>query len=106
MLEGGLGGFPEIFLWHMQMIILCLFFNQRANLDGFKLMLLKLCFVLNAGLLVKMRCAEMAYPAIALPAMFLLFKFLEWARTYIDRPAAAPAVQEKPVEPAADVSTE
>jgi hypothetical protein len=89
MLDGGWSGFPEIFLWHMQMVVLCVFFNQRANLDGAKLLLLKMCFVLNAVVIIKLHCAEMAYPAVALPAMFVLFKFLEWARAYVDQPPAS-----------------
>lgn len=93
MFDGGLDRFAAMFLWHVQMIVLCVLFTRTATLSAAKIMLLKLLFVVNAFALFKLCSEEMFYPAIALAGMFMLFKFLGWAHSSTDEPPV-PAVPE------------
>jgi hypothetical protein len=84
MFDGGLDQLAAMFLWHVQMIVLCVLFTRSANFSAAKIRLLKLLFVVDAFALFKMCSKEMLYPAVVLASMIMLFQFLGWAHSSVD----------------------
>lgn len=91
MLAGGLDRFPEAFMWHVQMIILCIIFNARNSQNDAKIILLKVTFVVNAFILCNLRTANVLYMAMVLEHLFLLFAVLGWACDYSGNKNAQPS---------------